>query len=133
LRLSSLLDGRAKLDAELGPQGAASVRSGPRSLREIEGDLFVAIFERGTAQQDGAAPTPLVVAAVDLDTLLRRAGFPPATPSGMAVAVGWPPPLSAKQSQSRAWATATVVGSDGTTSYTSRDGTPITSRYRHDP
>jgi len=238
LRLSSLLDGRAKLDAELDPQGAASVRSGldreldrlrasgaleadPRTLREIEGDLFVAIFERGMAQRDGAAPAPLVVATVDLDTLLGRAGFDPPDErtARRAEIVGHGPvsddvmaelisraslgllvtdpatghPLwygrrrrmaSAAQRQAvaitslghcdfpgctvavhrcqvdhlRGWEDGggtdisnlrplcrfhnplkhrrqiqAVVGSDGTTSYTSRDGTPITSRYRHDP
>jgi hypothetical protein len=96
LRLSPLLDGRAKLDAELDPLAAATIRNGidaeldrlraagaldadPRSLRELEADLFVAIFERGLARPDGAAPAPLVLAAVDLDTVLDRAGV--ATPA----------------------------------------------------
>lgn len=92
LRLSPLLDGRAVLDVDLTPQAAATIRSGldaeydrlraagaldadPRTRREIDGDLFVAIFERGLARDDGAAPAPLVLATVDLDTLLRRAGM----------------------------------------------------------
>jgi hypothetical protein len=91
LRVSSLLDGRAALDADLTPQAAATIRAGldaeydrlraagaleadPRTRREIDGDLFVAIFERGMGRSEGAAPVPLVLATVDLDTLLTRAG-----------------------------------------------------------
>jgi hypothetical protein len=91
LRVSSLLDGRAALDADLTPQAAATIRAGldaeydrlraagaleadPRTRRELDGDLFIAVFERGMGRSEGAAPVPLVLATVDLDTLLSRAG-----------------------------------------------------------
>ncbi|MCB0958692.1 MAG: hypothetical protein KDB04_04145 [Acidimicrobiales bacterium] len=82
--------GRALGELDLDPVAAAEVIAGldaeyeamrrdgqlaadPRSLAEIHGEAFLAIWRRGTHRStDG--PAPLLHAVVDLDTLLRRAG-----------------------------------------------------------
>lgn len=84
--------GRGLLEADLAPEGHATLagaidaeidrwrREGAlegdsRTYAELRGDALVALVARGAAHPDGAAVRPLVVAVVDVDTLLARAGL----------------------------------------------------------
>lgn len=90
-RITDLLWGRARAEVDLAPADAAELKAAlerehdalaalgafdddPRSLREIHGELLMAIVRRGSPRTDACAPAPLINATVDLDTLLRRAG-----------------------------------------------------------
>jgi hypothetical protein len=93
-RVRELLWGRAKVELDLDPIAAAEFTAGidqeyealrragafdedPRTLREIHGEIAMDIWRRGGARHGTAAPSPLVHAIVDLDTLLHRAGEDP--------------------------------------------------------
>lgn len=90
-RVTDLLWGRARAELDLAPADAAELKAAlererqamaalgaldedPRSLREIHGDLLMAIIRRGSPRSDACAPAPLLNVTVDLDTLLRRSG-----------------------------------------------------------
>jgi len=91
LRLREGFGGRGLLDGDLSPEGRATLESAvaaeierwrreglldadPRTWTELQGDALIALVARGAAAPNGRSVRPLVMAVVDLDTLLRRAG-----------------------------------------------------------
>ncbi len=89
LRLSGGFGGRGVLDADLSPEGRATVEGAiaaeierwraegsldadPRTWGELMGDALVALVARGAAAVGGRALRPSLLAVVDLDTLLER-------------------------------------------------------------
>lgn len=94
-RISPGYGGRGLLDADLDPEAHVTVaaaidaeidrwrRDGDldadtRTYAELRGDALVALIARGAAHPAALPARPLVVAVVDVDTLLRRGDLPAA-------------------------------------------------------
>lgn len=93
LRIHPGFAGSALFDGELTPEGWATVEAAidaeidrlrsegslekdRRSYEQLRGDVLVELIARGAARPDAVPGRPLIIAVVDLDTLLRRAGCP---------------------------------------------------------
>lgn len=91
LRLSEGFSGRGILDGDLAPEARATLQEAiageierwrregsldadPRTWAELQADALVALVARGAASPGGGSLRPSLLAIVDLDTLLRRAG-----------------------------------------------------------
>ncbi|HRW37475.1 MAG: DUF222 domain-containing protein [Acidimicrobiales bacterium] len=91
LRLREGFAGRGLVEGDLAPEAHAtlaeaiaaeierwrregSLEADPRTWAELQADALVALVARGAATPEGSVRRPSLLAVVDLDTLLRRAG-----------------------------------------------------------